>query len=141
VYEGAWRKKNQSRLAEARAKRREKDKVYREKYNRKNPARYLCSRIARRCQEKGIPFDLDQYEEELNFRIRRGFCELTGLPIAISSGAGMQWNSASLDRIVPSHGYTYSNIRVVCFAMNAALGNWGEAAFRRVATAYLERNL
>jgi hypothetical protein len=35
----------------------------------------------------------------------------------------------SLDRIVPSLGYTRGNVRVICNMVNFAMGNWGEEAF------------
>ena len=138
-YEAQWRAVNRQRLAVARASRREKDKVYRRHYIEVDRARYLVSRIKRRAIKLGIPFDLDNHMSDLNARIAKGVCELTGLPLRMEHGA-MAWDSPSLDRIRPESGYVYSNIRVVCFAVNAALGNWGEGVFERIATAYLRRS-
>lgn len=135
-YEAGWREKNRSRLAQARAKRREKDKKYRAKYIEQNRAKYLYSRIKLRCEKRGVPFDLDKFDGELNERIEKGVCELTGLPLRLDHGT-RAWNSPSLDRINPSDGYVYSNIRVVCFAVNAALGDWGEEVLKTIASAYL----
>ena len=98
----------------------------------------MVSRIKIRCQKKSLPFDLDEHEEEINARVVARKCELTGLPLREHHGS-QNWDSPSLDRVTPHLGYLYSNIRVVCFGVNAALGNWGEQAFERIATAYLER--
>ena len=103
-----------------------------------NWAYYTVSRLKKRAIRLNLPFDLMDHLDELNERFRRGVCELTGLPIRRAKG-GTQWDSASLDRIDPKAGYVYSNVRIVCFGMNAALGHWGEQVFRRIATAYLER--
>jgi hypothetical protein len=35
----------------------------------------------------------------------------------------------SLDRIIPSLGYTRGNVRVICNMVNFAMSNWGEEAF------------
>ncbi len=136
AYEADWRSRSKKKLADARSSRRDRDADYRRKYILENPARYLCSRIKARCQKKGLAFDLDKYEQDLNKRIAAGVCEMTGLPIVLNVGQ-MKWNSASLDRIEPSLGYIYSNIRVVCFGMNACLGSWGEEVFRMIAESYL----
>ena len=139
-YERDWREQNKPRLAAVRAKRREKDREYRHRYIEKNWARYILgSGIKSRCLKKGIPFDLDQHEDDLNARLKVGVCELTGLPLRVGHGP-RTWDSPSIDRIVPSLGYVHSNVRVVCVAANAALGDWGETVFRKIATAYLERN-
>lgn len=139
IYEKDWRGTHKATLIAAREKRREKDKIYRRKYIEKDRATYLVSGIARRCKKKGMPFDLDQYIEELNARIAPACCELTGLPLRMKHGK-RAWNSPSLDRVKPGLGYIYSNIRVVCFAVNAALGDWGDEVLRTIASAYLERN-
>lgn len=47
----------------------------------------------------------------------------------------------SIDRVIPNLGYVYSNIRIVCFGMNAALGDWGEDKFKRLVKGYLKGGL
>lgn len=83
---------------------------------------YLCKQ---RAAKKRVPFDLDQHAKALQSRIDAGFCELTGIPFRLD--LSRSFDSPSLDRIVPELGYTYANVRVVCYAMNCALGTWGEA--------------
>ena len=137
-YESFWRQKHKAQRRLAREKRRGKDKMWRESYNQSNRANYLCSRIRSRCLRRGLPFDLDKHLQELNVRISRGICEISGMPLRLGAGK-MDYNSPSLDRIIPSAGYVYANIRVVCFAMNAAMGNWGLEKTREIMTAWLGR--
>ena len=139
AYEEMWRAKNKDRLRAARGKRRIQDALWRHKYIRAHRAEYLISGTRSRCIKKGLAFDLDQHIEELNVRLNYGICELTGLQFRMDV-IKRDWDSPSIDRINPSLGYIYSNVRVVCLGMNAALGNWGEKAFRKIACAYLERN-
>ena len=50
-----------------------------------------------------------------------------------------QWNSPSLDRIVPSKGYVWDNVRLVIHAMNVALRNWGEDCLVYVMKEYFRK--
>ena len=88
-------------------------------------AKALVYLAKQRATKKGVPFDLDQHAKALQSRIDAGFCELTGIPFRLDESRS--FDSPSLDRIVPELGYTYANVRVVCYAMNCALGTWGEA--------------
>ena len=58
------------------------------------------------------------------------------------SGCGSQgrrfWNTVSLDRRDPTKGYTIQNVRVVCWAINAAMGTWGEEVLRSLMAAWLK---
>lgn len=38
----------------------------------------------------------------------------------------------SIDRIIPSLGYVPGNIRLVVYAVNAAMNEWGEAVFWQI---------
>lgn len=105
------------------------------RYARKHRA-YILIRWAReRAIEKGMEFDLDKHRAELQERMDLGVCELTGIPLTLTGKRS--FNSPSLDRIDASRGYTYDNVRIICFAMNAALGNWGEETLHAVVTAWL----
>lgn len=137
-YEMKWRKRNKNRLKTARQARREKERIYRLEYDAKNRGRLLVMEAGRRCKRKGVLFDLHRHLHEIETRIQKGYCELTGLPFDFYT-RGMAWNSPSLDRIDPAGGYTYRNIRIVCFGMNAALGNWGEAVLQKMLRAWLRR--
>lgn len=91
-----------------------------------------------RSKKLNVAFDLDRGWIEK--RIVAGHCEVTGLPFKLSRGKGQQALSPSLDRIKAGGGYTKKNCRVVCWAVNAAFGNWGLAQFLPVARALVEKN-
>jgi len=69
-------------------------------------------------------------------------CELTGLPMSLDRTPGWYHRpfAPSVDRKDSAKGYTRSNVRVVCHAVNMALGEWGEVVFRAVAKGYAARN-
>lgn len=93
----------------------------------------------RRAAKAGLPFDLTlEFLNGLQVA-QNNSCALTGIPFAPSKGGRNNPYVLSLDRIDSSRGYTQDNVRLVIFAMNAALGPWGEAVFEEVAKAYLAR--
>ena len=106
-------------------------KKHREKYRMK----FLLYHARDRSSKKGIPYDLDEHRAELEARLDKGLCELTGFPFA--SGNGRQFNSPSLDRIHPNLGYVYTNIRLICLSANMALGNWGEENTKQLMSRWL----
>ena len=87
-----------------------------------------------RAKAGKLPFDLDLYRDEIQQRVDAGFCELTGIPFNLNGGRA--WDTPSLDRITPKGGYVYSNVRVVCRAINCMMGNWGEQTMVMVFGAY-----
>ena len=90
-----------------------------------------------RCRNKGIHFELDGFAEELQRRIDTGRCELSGA--AFDMSPGRKATSPSLDRRNPDKGYTPENVRVICHALNAALGDWGEAGLAPILAAWMQR--
>jgi hypothetical protein len=103
---------------------REKDSAYQRKYRKKHRAKDLVRHAKLRSLKKSLPFDLESHLDEIQARIEAGFCEVTGLPFNLDGGR--TWDSPSLDRIVPAVGYLFANIRIVCHAVNGAMGDWGE---------------
>jgi hypothetical protein len=85
-----------------------------------------------------LPFDLDQHRQALDDQIRKG-CQLSGVPLDWSSKGRRVFNSPSLDRKVAAEGYVFSNVRVICWALNAAFNEWGEEMMELVTRAWLER--
>lgn len=135
------------RNAEARARRRanpEKDKAYGLAYRRKYAWKALLQHAKKRAAKFGWAYDLDQHTDELIARLGKMKCELTGVPLVNGAGAGSggkrYWNTASLDRIDRNKGYTYDNVRLVCWAMNCAMGTWGETILRDVMTRWLDKS-
>jgi hypothetical protein len=79
-----------------------------------NVARY-------RAKQRGLPCSLDS--QEIQARIDRGYCEVTGIPFDLTKPRS--WNAPSLDRIDPKDGYTPENTRVVLFSLNVMANVWG----------------
>lgn len=116
---------------------KEKDREYQRIYRRKNRAKDLIRHAKFRALKKGIAFDLDDHCADVQSRIDSGVCEVTGMPFNLDGGR--TWDSPSLDRVDPDSGYLYSNIRVVCHAVNSALGDWGETTLLKISQAILTR--
>jgi len=75
----------------------------------------------KRSEVLGLAFSLTL--DRIKDVIDQGFCEVTGLPFVYETnlkGPG-KW-MPSIDRIVPSEGYTDENTQVVVWAYNAAKG-------------------
>jgi len=87
-------------------------------------AQCLGANARTRSRNRGITFTLDSSVSDIQRRIDLGVCEITGTPFDLSPGR--KYNSPSLDRINSKRGYEHDNVRVVCHAMNAAMGDWGE---------------
>lgn len=106
------------------------DRLYQMKYRQKHRAKDLIRHAKTRATKKGVSFDLDKYQNEIQARIDLGVCEMTGTSFNLSQGR--TYSSPSLDRINPSEGYIYKNIRIVCHLMNCCLGDWGEETLKTV---------
>lgn len=118
-------------------KHRKTDREYATRYRTKHPARQLIQHAWAKAKRRGLQFDLNQHVAEIEARVAPMVCEMTGIPLKVNGPCG--FNSLSIDRKVPKLGYTYSNIRIVCWAMNAAMSHWGEAALRNVVKAWIEK--
>lgn len=101
-------------------------------------ARELLRAIGKRARAERVGFDLDL--EWLVPRLERGQCELTGLLFNYSV-ASRRRNAftPSIDRIQAGGGYTKDNCRVILYALNSALGDWGIEAFLPIAEALVAR--
>jgi hypothetical protein len=93
----------------------------------------------RRAAKIGKPFDLTPEFLDRLLAAQGDRCALTGIPFEEPVKGRNNPFVMSLDRIDSQGGYTQDNVRLVIFAMNAALGPWGEDVFRQVAAAYLDR--
>lgn len=88
-----------------------------------------------RCARRGIEFRLSI--DDLRFLCLRsgGRCEVTGLPFngqAIGPRNRRPFMQ-SLDRIQSMGAYSLENCRLVCQAVNFAMGSWGEDVVRQIA--------
>lgn len=85
----------------------------------------MLARSRNRAKESGIEHSI--VLEDILPRIETGFCELTKLPFDLTppNNASQNPYSPSIDRIDSLKGYTKDNIRIVLYAVNAALGQYG----------------
>lgn len=108
---------------------------------RRDSWRVLMSNTKRRAKRRGIEYALTE-EDWTKLRERaNGHCELTGIPFDWTrySKKDIRPMAASCDRIDSSKGYTFENVRLVLFAVNCALGSWGEDYFASWAGPFMER--
>lgn len=76
--------------------------------------RRVVTRIKSKCKAKGIPFDLDVTDV-----IPPDVCPVLGIKLVLNNqGSGYHPNSASVDRIDPTKGYTKGNVRVISARAN-----------------------
>lgn len=122
---------------QASLEKRIKDREYQRQYRKRNRARDLARHAKFRAHKQKEPFDLLGYLPQLQERLDKGVCEVSGIPFNLDGGR--TWDSPSLDRMDPHGGYLYSNIRVVCHALNSAMGDWGENRMLEIARAILKR--
>lgn len=81
------------------------------------PWQKLLSGARERAKRKGIPYDLTN---EWAANRWTGNCELTNIPFRLGLlASGPKFFSPSIDRIVPSLGYTQSNCRFILWSVNA----------------------
>lgn len=91
-----------------------------------------------RSRMKNLAFDLD-FDFLLRMATEQDFrCALTGIEfLAVNEHRGRVCPFIpSIDRIEPSKGYTKGNVRIVIYAVNAMLLDWGEDLFVQVANSY-----
>jgi hypothetical protein len=110
---------------------KERDSEYQKRYRLRNRAKDLIRHARMRAHKKRLSFDLSDFSQEIQDRIDKGVCEVSGLPLNLHGGR--TWDSPSIDRQTPSEGYIYQNIRIVCHAVNSALGDWGDATMLMIA--------
>lgn len=91
-----------------------------------------------RAAIRGLPFDLDlawalETVEDQGFK-----CPLSSIPFFMECAVATNTHpfSPSLDRIEPSKGYVRGNVRIVIFAINMMLLDWGTEVFERVISGY-----
>ncbi len=88
-----------------------------------------------RAALRGIPFTITRdwvYERLLE---QNCCCAITGLKFSKNRDSGRERSpyALSVDRIVPSLGYTQENCRLVLFAVNVMLMDWGLEAIIPIA--------
>lgn len=125
-----------AKYAEWRAKNRERVNLRSAQRRIEKRAMCLVAAARIRARRKGIPFAIDTDEiSRLQAIIDNGVCELSGVPFTLVGPRSS--TSPSLDRIVPDLGYVPNNLRVVCHALNAGMGDWGDKELLRIVKAWV----
>lgn len=98
-----------------RSTRKEYNSHYRRTLHGK--ARSLIAAIKHRATRRRVSFDLD-YEWAIE-KLSTGICEVTGMKFNITASSRV-FTSPSVDRVIPEHGYTKDNCRMVVWVYNSA---------------------
>lgn len=91
-----------------------------------------------RAYKRHQPFLLTLDDLRFLVAAANGVCALTGLPFSMARLAGSQRAPfrPTIDRIDSRGIYELKNCRVVCFAVNVAMQEWGESVLREIAIGY-----
>lgn len=137
----AWYATNKDKLRAYRDTNKERDKTVRRASYAEFRARELIKSAAHRAKKAGLPFDLGGHVAHYQSIIDTGLCQATGLLFDLqTTGSHSRRNpfAPSLDRINPSLGYLRGNVRVVLWAFNIALADWGGEVYAKIAKAHLK---
>jgi hypothetical protein len=89
-------------------------------------AKVLFDNATQRCKDKNLEISIDyKWIEE---HLKRGTCELTNIPFNLEpppEGLTRRPDAPSLDRIDKHKHYTEDNTRVILWAVNCALSEYG----------------
>lgn len=99
----------------------------------------LLSMARNRAAGKGLHFDLDIEYLKALWEESQGCCVLTGIPFDLNptnKKGQVNPKAPSIDRIVPSLGYTKNNIRLITYHMNVALSEFGIDEFEYLISQY-----
>jgi hypothetical protein len=103
--------------------------LYRKHGKSKTPEYAMFYDARKRAARGGLPFTIEPGDIAIPAR-----CPVLGILLTV---AGPRDTRPSLDRVVPSAGYTTSNIRVVSFRANRIKSDSTAAELRAIA-AYIE---
>ena len=89
----------------------------------------------KRASIKDREYSITCDQEQLIVKRANGFCELTRISFAEKVDAEWFRNpfAPSLDRIDSSKGYEFENVRVVIYAINSAINEWGLDLYLQIA--------
>lgn len=73
---------------------------------------------------RGIPANREDMLQVVLSAIRRGTCEVSGIPFTHANGK-ISATSLTLDRVTPERGYVAGNMRCVLHAVNMGMSDWG----------------
>lgn len=101
-------------------------------------ARTAVGRARSRARAKKLECDIDSQWAIAQLKGSDYKCPLSGVPFleGIETKSFMRPFAPSVDRINPSVGYTKENCRLIIFALNAMISDWGEEIMHLVARGY-----
>ncbi len=107
-----------------------------------NKGSWLHSSIAKmrhRATKIGKPFSMNPHSLHQAMLRTMGRCEVSGLKFTSEQPTEKAARPYfhSIDRIDSRQGYTPDNIRIVCFAVNMAMSNWGDTVFSEICTGFV----
>lgn len=94
------------------------------KYRQENWSRWVLSNIKKRCKQNAIPFDITPEDIPLP-----EFCPVLGMKLNpgergyANKGEKRNWESPSVDRVIPELGYVKGNVRVISMRANTIKNN------------------
>lgn len=102
-------------------------------------ARTLLGRARAGAKMRGKFFALTERHVAALIERAEGRCEVSGVPFsALRIGKSAPF-APSIDRIDSAKGYSIENCRLVCYVVNIALHEWGDAVLRRIARGIVEK--
>lgn len=111
--------------------------------NRKQKTEYSLTEAVRRTKTRARKKNLDHNINKnflLNLAEDQDFkCSVTGLEFYKENNIDCRVSpyAPSIDRIDSKKGYTVDNVRLVVFAFNAMVLDWGDDVFETIARSYL----
>lgn len=100
---------------------------------KRHRARRIIYSTRLRARKQGVPYTITK--QDIEKHLAPMTCAVTGVQLGWDLGPF----TPSIDRIIPEHGYTPENIRIVCFAYNCFKNAWTDAECRFIARALVER--
>lgn len=104
-------------------------------------AKRLHSKSKNNARVRKINFLLELEDVQAMLKRSGLLCEVTMIPFDMRKEGGYRVRPwvPSIDRIDSSFGYTPSNCRLVCAAVNSAMNEFGEEVFYRIAHAVVKQ--
>lgn len=95
----------------------------------------MLASARRRARKCGAEFSITA--ELVEGLLQSGRCAISGIPLDLEPPENLEPGprnpiAPSLDRIDPDRGYVPGNVRIVCVAINSAMGCWGEEVTKAI---------
>lgn len=131
-----WYYRNRDKVLARRDKVKERVRQLAHYESVEGRARHMLNAAIARAKKDEVPVTIT-YEWVLE-RLSKLECEITGIPFDLKAGRGNDVRNPyapSIDRIVPSLGYTQENCRLTIWMYNMSKCTWGDSDVLRMAEA------